>query len=232
LGEPVGDAVLSADPVEQHLAALAESVGELFAVVGEDLLRYPVVGHRFREGGADRTAGSPRYDLGGNGEAGAVVHAGDHLRLHPTGQHDAADDVHLPQLHGFLTLPALVVLALAAALGGFDKPVPGQDPIDGHSGRDPAGAAVAAQLELDPAGTPARMCPAQLAHRGLHLGRCLVCARVRSTGPVFQPGRALFGVPADPAMHALPRHAQLMSNLADPVPGLDRQRGPVPLFQL
>ena len=41
LGQPVGDAVVPADPVEQHLPALAEPVGELLAIVGEHLLRAP-----------------------------------------------------------------------------------------------------------------------------------------------------------------------------------------------
>lgn len=35
LGKPMHDAVLPADPVEEHLAAVAEPVGELLAVVGK-----------------------------------------------------------------------------------------------------------------------------------------------------------------------------------------------------
>jgi len=41
LGQPVGDPVVPADLVEQHLTALAEPAGELLAVVGQDLLRHP-----------------------------------------------------------------------------------------------------------------------------------------------------------------------------------------------
>jgi hypothetical protein len=36
LGQPLGDGVVAADPVEQHLSAAAEAGGELLAVVGED----------------------------------------------------------------------------------------------------------------------------------------------------------------------------------------------------
>ena len=50
LGEPGGDAVLPADPLEQHLgrAGLGEPAGELLAVVGQHLCRAP------------RSAASPR----------------------------------------------------------------------------------------------------------------------------------------------------------------------------
>jgi hypothetical protein len=33
LGESVGDGVVSADPVEEHLSAFAETISELFPVV-------------------------------------------------------------------------------------------------------------------------------------------------------------------------------------------------------
>ena len=37
----MGDAVVPADPVEQHLPALAEPVSELLAIVTEHFARYP-----------------------------------------------------------------------------------------------------------------------------------------------------------------------------------------------
>jgi hypothetical protein len=57
LGEAVGDAVVAADPVEQDLAAAAEAVGELLAVVGEDLVGDAVAAQRFDQRQADRAAG-------------------------------------------------------------------------------------------------------------------------------------------------------------------------------
>jgi hypothetical protein len=41
LGEPVGDAIVPADPVEQHFGAFAEAIGELFAIVREHFLGHP-----------------------------------------------------------------------------------------------------------------------------------------------------------------------------------------------
>ena len=40
--EPVRDPVAPADLVEQHLAAAAEAIGELLAVIGQHLLRRPI----------------------------------------------------------------------------------------------------------------------------------------------------------------------------------------------
>ena len=48
-GEPMGDAVLPADLVEQHLGLRpAEPAGEHLAVVGEDLLGHPVAAQGLR----------------------------------------------------------------------------------------------------------------------------------------------------------------------------------------
>ena len=50
LGQPVGDPVLPADPVEQHLhRRLVEPAGEHLPVVGQDLLGHPVGPHRQRQ---------------------------------------------------------------------------------------------------------------------------------------------------------------------------------------
>lgn len=132
LGEPVDDAVLSADPVEHHLPALAEPVGELLAVVREDFLGHPEPLQGVGEGQADGPAGGPADDLGDDAEAGMVVHPGDDFGFSSVGEHDSADDVHLPQLHRPGLLPADIVLAAAAALGRFDQAVADQDPIHRH----------------------------------------------------------------------------------------------------
>jgi hypothetical protein len=47
LCEPVRDPVAPADLVEQHLAAPAEAIGELLAIVGEHLLRRAIALERF-----------------------------------------------------------------------------------------------------------------------------------------------------------------------------------------
>jgi len=62
LGQPVSDAVVAADPVEQHLPALAEPVGELLAVVGEHLTRHAEPAQRGGERQAHRPAGRPHHD--------------------------------------------------------------------------------------------------------------------------------------------------------------------------
>lgn len=48
-GQAVLDPVLAAELVEQHLPALAEPVGELLAVVGQDLLGHPERDQRLRQ---------------------------------------------------------------------------------------------------------------------------------------------------------------------------------------
>jgi hypothetical protein len=48
--------ILAADLVEQHLTALAEPVGELLTVIGQDLLRHPNPDQRLRERQAHRPA--------------------------------------------------------------------------------------------------------------------------------------------------------------------------------
>lgn len=55
-------------------------------------------------------------------KAGVVVHAGDDLGLGSVGQTDAADHVHLPELHGLGPLPALVVGAFALEGLGVIEP--------------------------------------------------------------------------------------------------------------
>jgi hypothetical protein len=48
-GESMSDAVLAADPIEQHLgrAGLAEAAGELTAIVGQHLSRHPIATQRW-----------------------------------------------------------------------------------------------------------------------------------------------------------------------------------------
>src|SRR5918997_1517233 len=61
-GQSLGDAVVSADPLKEHLgrARSPESAGGLFAVVAEHFLGNPVLGHRGQKRGAYRSGTGPR----------------------------------------------------------------------------------------------------------------------------------------------------------------------------
>ena len=74
--EPVRDAVAPADLVEQHLPAAAEPVGELLAVIAEDLLRRPIALKRLAEGQTDRAAGRALDHPGEHAVARMVIDTG------------------------------------------------------------------------------------------------------------------------------------------------------------
>jgi hypothetical protein len=92
LGQPLGDAVLAADPLEQHLgrARLAETPGELLAVVRQHFSGHPVDTHRFHERRADRPASGTIDDRGDHAVPGMVIDAGDDLALAAAGQNKLA----------------------------------------------------------------------------------------------------------------------------------------------
>ena len=123
LGEDVGDPVLAADLVEEHLGVVApEAPGEDLAVVGQDLLGHPPA----REGGhevlTDRARRGPGHDPVADEEAAVVVDAGEDLGLGAVGGEYRAHHVHLPELHGPAPLPALVGAQHLAALALDDQP--------------------------------------------------------------------------------------------------------------
>ena len=96
LGQPVDDAVVPADPVEQHLAALPETISKLLAIVSEHLTGHPELAQRGGERQAHRPAGRPHHDLADHAEPGMIIHPGHQLRLGPVSQEDPADEIHLP----------------------------------------------------------------------------------------------------------------------------------------
>jgi hypothetical protein len=100
-GQPVGDAVLSADPVEEHLtcARVTEASGELFAIVGQHFVRDPVVGQRCGERLTDRASGGSWHDRGDHAEPGMIIDPGDDLAFGAIAKQHSTDDVQLPQLH-------------------------------------------------------------------------------------------------------------------------------------
>jgi len=181
LGQPGGDAVLPADPLEQHFggSGLGEPAGELLPVVGQHLRRDPVIGHRRGERVADRAPVGHRHHRGDHHIAGVIIDAGDHLALAAVGQIDPADQVHLPQVHRRLALPALVLTTVALLLG-LDQAVADQRPMHRRARRHPIHPA-GRELEHDPACAPAGMGPAQLAHQRLYLGRHPARAGVRAS---------------------------------------------------
>ena len=168
--------------------------------------------------------------LASDAEPRMVVHTGDHLRLATVGEPDPADNVHLPQFHRDLALPALVVLPAATPRGGHDQAVADKHPMHRDPGRDRAGTAVTAQLELDPSGTPPRMRPTHFTDRGFHLRRGLARGGMRPAGPVGQTVQALFGIPADPPVNRLTGDAEPFGDLGHRHAGLGFQHGPIPLL--
>ena len=189
-GEPVGDPVLAADTVEQHLGRVgAEPAGEHLAVVGQQLLGAAVAGQGGGEDPADAAGVGPLDQPGGDAEPGVVVDPGHGLELAAVGQPDPTHDVQLPQLHRPGPLPAPVV-GLAAPPGlGLDEPVADQGPVDaGQPGRWVD--AVAGQLVGEAALTPAGMArgaartggprPRPASGAGNCRGRCERSARASS----------------------------------------------------
>lgn len=230
LGQPVDDAVLPADPIEHHLPALAEPVGELLAVIGQHFLGHPEPAQPISKSQAHRPAGGPPDDLGDDAEPGMVVHPGDHLGLRAVGQPHAADDVHLPQLHRPGPLPPHIVLASPATFDRLEQAMADQDPIHRHPRRHRIRTAVPAQLERDPPGPPPRMMPAQLTHQRLHLRRGLMYTPLRPAGPILQPGQSHLRIAGQPGVHRLPRHPDPGGHLHHRLSGLHRQHRPIPLL--
>jgi hypothetical protein len=127
----VGDAVLPADPVEEHLDRLrAEAAGEDLAVVGEDLVRDPVTVQRLGQDRADGLGGRPPDQAGSDAEPAVIIHARDDLQLARIIEEHPSHHVHLPQLHRTLTLPATELIATLASASEFDESVALQAAVD------------------------------------------------------------------------------------------------------
>ena len=229
LGQPVDDAVVPADPVEQHLPALAEPVGELLAIVSEDFPGHPEGAQRGGERQADGPPGGPGHHRGDHAVPGMIIDPGHDLGLSPVGQERPADDVQLPQRHRLIPLPPQVAVLRPLPGARLDQPVPDQHPVDAHPRRrrDHPGLA---QLMRQPQRTPLRMLPAHLAHRRLHLRRCLMRARIRPLRPVRQRAQAALLIAADPGMHALPGHPGPGGGLSHRHSGFDLQDSAIPLL--
>jgi hypothetical protein len=188
-GEQLADAVAAADPLEQDLgrAGLAESSGELLAVVREHFVRDAVGPHRGDEGAADGACGATAHDGGDHAVPGVVVKAGDELQLGAVGQEYRRGDVQLPQLHRRFPLPALVVLTAALSLTGRDQAPADENPVDSRPGRHRCHLAFA-ELILQSSRSPPRMRTPELADHRLDVRCELTRLEVRPVGMVSQPG--------------------------------------------
>ena len=138
--EPVRDPVAPADLVEQHLAAAAEAIGELLAVIGEHLLRRAVALQRLAERQADRAAGRALDHPREHAIARVVIHAGHdpplaQLARSRVDQPRPVDDVQLPELHRRRPLPTHIVRALAPSRARDHQPVADQDAVDRRARR-------------------------------------------------------------------------------------------------
>lgn len=113
-------------------------------------------------------AGWARPRGGDHDAPGVVLDAGDHLALGPAGQRDSADEIHLSQVHGSLTLPPAVRARMLRLLD-TDQAVARQHPVDGGLRRrrlQPASGAFVGE----PAAIPPRMPATQPADLGFKLG--------------------------------------------------------------
>jgi hypothetical protein len=229
LGQPVRDAVIPADPVEQHLPALAETISELLAIVRQYLAGHAEPAQRGSERQAHRPARCPDHDLADHAVPRMVIDPGHDLRLGAVGQERPADNVELPQRHRRLPLPPAVGVLGPLPRLRVDQAVPDQHPVHAHPRRHRNHANLG-QFVGHPQRTPPRMLPAHLAHHRLDLGAHLVRARLRPLRAVHQPGQARLLITADPGMHALPRHPEPLSRLSDRNPGSNIQDSPVTLL--
>ncbi len=160
---------------------------------------------------AHRPASRPRQHRRADAVARVVVHPGQHLGLCPTGQPNL-DQVHLPQLHRPLPLPAFE-RTLAAPTLRLDQPVADQQPPD-PSPRRQRRHPTPLQLVQQPLWPPARVRPAQLTHPGLDDCRHLVRAARRPVRAIRQALQPALAVPVDPRMDRLARHPVALRNPA------------------
>ena len=177
----------------------------MLAIVRQDFLGHTEGPQGGGQGQADRPAGGPLGHRGHDAVPGMVIDPGHHLGFAQVpgaliGDHDAADDVDLPQLHRARAFPATVTVPGPFPRPGRDQPLPGQDPVDGPLRRHQYSPRAAQQFQPDPFRTPLRMLAAHLRHGDLGITRHLMRARLRPVGFISQPGQPFGQIPGHPAM--------------------------------
>ena len=230
LGQPLRDAVLPADPLEQHLrrARLIEPPGELLAVVAEHLTRNPVLLHRGHERRAHCAGGGPHHDFGDDAEPGMVVNPGDDLALLAVGQEQARGNVQLPQFHRRGALPPAVLVPAPAARHRLEHPVPHQHPVDRGPGHTRVTAL--AELENKTARTPPAMRTAQVTDQRLQFRADPPRMRFRRMRPISQALNTAVAVTSHPPVHRLAGHPETLSDLGNRNAIKDLKNGTVSLL--
>jgi hypothetical protein len=142
-----------------------------------------------------------------------VVDPGEHLALGPVGQVDPADQVQLPQVHRCFPLPPLVLAPVALLLVAHQA-VARQHAVHGGP-RGRRGHPGLRYLERDARRTPARVGPAHLAGKGLHVGGQPRRAGSRPTRRLAQRVESAGRVLRPPRVDRLPRHPVAHGHLAD-----------------
>ena len=230
LGEAVHDAVVPADPIEEHLAAPPEPGGELFAVVREDLVGDAVALQRPGEGQAHGPARGPHADRGDHAEPGVVIDPGDDLDLGSVGQEHAAHDVELPQRHRGVAFPPLVVLPPAAPRLG---PRPGRD---GPGSDTPSMPRAPATIPTRPSSCarrrgPQRGCSRRNSHTAASTSAGDWCGHeLGPMRPVDQPAQTLVPIAGQPGVHGLAGHPDLGGHRHNRLSGQHGQHRPIALL--
>ena len=135
------------------------------------------------------------------------------------GDHDAADDVDLPQLHRARAFPAAVTVPGPFPRPGRDQPLPGQDPVDGPFRRHRYSSRAAQQFQPYPLGPPLGVLAAHLGHDDLGITSHLVRARLGPVGFISQPGQPFGQIPGHPGMDRLTGHPDSGGYFGDFRPG-------------
>ena len=224
----MGDAVVAANLVEEHLPAAGaiavEPIGELLGVVRDHFLGWPIASQRLRERRTHRPGSGPLHHRGHHTEPGMVIDPGDdlgpaHLPAGHVDQLDAAHDVDAPQLHRPGPLEPLPRLPRPLRGTLAQQATPQQDPVDRalrrHRHRLIAPRRPAQQLQPDPPRPPPRMGPTHLRHRHLHVLGRLPRTRQGTMRPIRQPPDPLSQIPRYPPMHRRAMHPRPRPNLDD-----------------
>jgi hypothetical protein len=199
-------------PFSRHNLSKRTSAGrspkraEDLAVVGEDLLWHPVTLEGLGEEGADRPGRRPGHDARTHAETAVIIDAGQHLALGAVVEEDPADNVHLPELHGARTLPALVGAQPLALLLGLDEVVAHQGPIDGHV-RGHRFDLLAPELVLETDRAPGGMALAQCDDPRFDFRIDLVRARFGLVRALVERGQPALFIALHPPIDGLAAHA-------------------------
>ena len=161
-----------------------------------------------------------------------VVDRGDDLGLTQLAsggvdQLDAADDVHLPQLHRSRPFEPHIRVPRSLARARPQQAMPNQNAVDGalrrhHQHFVRPRTRPAQHLQPDPPRPPPRMLSTHLRNRNLHRLSHLSRRHVRATRTICQTSQLLSQIPSDPAMQHGPVHPNLRGNLDDIRPGKHR----------